>query len=104
LWWPAHEKVSYLKAILGDPGQGGKPEDTRVLADIEAFVLRQKEKFNYDAATKKLSLRTLSVDGMTEAWVVDKLTLALQCGPNQFTLCQSITHVRTDSISIATAF
>jgi len=48
--------IGVVETILRYPLRGGGPKDLEVIGDIEMFVLRHPNTFNYDAVTKKLSL------------------------------------------------
>lgn len=50
-------KTYDLRTFLGNPNKGGGPEDLRVVADIPTFIGHHTDVFDYDAATKSLSLR-----------------------------------------------
>jgi len=47
-----------LRSFLGDPNQGGGPEDLRILADWPSFVGRHTETIDYDPVTESVSLRS----------------------------------------------
>jgi len=67
-------KVSALKSFLGNPNQGGGPEDLRVVADIPTFLRRHEDSFCYDAKTQSLRLRHLEASesiAMTEPPAAD---------------------------------
>lgn len=87
-WQPVFVVPGDLKSFLADPGQGGAPQDLKVVNDIPAFVERHADVFVYDAATTRLSLRAVSnsdyaIDLMAEARVVQRLMAKLQTGPGQ---------------------
>lgn len=46
-----------IRAYLGNPEQGGGPEDLRVVADWESFVGRHPNQFTYDPGTRKIGIR-----------------------------------------------
>jgi hypothetical protein len=73
-------KIRALKCFLGDPLQGGGPEDLRVLKNLKAFVSSHKDTFCYDPATKRLSLRTVSILTAAKARVVENSKATLQSG------------------------
>jgi len=50
---PVH--INHLRSFLGDPQQGGGPEDLRPVVDWETFVVRHAGTFIYDAVTKNVS-------------------------------------------------
>lgn len=55
---PAVMKVCDLKSFLGNPNQGGGPEDLWVTAGLQTFVKRHAHVFAYDEGNQRLSLRT----------------------------------------------
>jgi hypothetical protein len=78
-------KIAVLKSFLGDPSQGGGPEDKRVVVDWGAFVARHADMFSHDTVNKKLSLcvpaEGIAFDKPLESRVVKSLTAILQRGP-----------------------
>jgi len=72
-----------LRNFLQDPRKGGGPADLRVVKNWKEFVRRHTETFIYDAPSKMLRLRDLSVkiDPHVEARVVERLMPKLQSGP-----------------------
>lgn len=74
-----------LRNFLQDPRKGGGPADLRVVKNWKEFVRRHTETFIYDAPSKMLRLRDLSVkiDPHVEARVVERLMPKLQSGPFQ---------------------
>jgi len=98
-------KVCDLRSFLGNPNQGGGPEDLWVAAGLPTFVSRHTDVFLYDEANQRLSLRTFFgprcsplVDAVpmaavggdpnvtaVEARVIRRLTAALQGG--SMTVC-----------------
>lgn len=54
---PAAMKVCDLRSFLGNPNQGGGPEDLWVAAGLQTFVQRHAHVFAYDEANQRLSLR-----------------------------------------------
>lgn len=67
-------KVSALKSFLGNPNQGGGPEDLRVVADIPTFLRRHEDMFSFDAVTQILRLHNLEAfesTAMTEPPAAD---------------------------------
>jgi len=77
-------KVDYLRAFLGEPFQGGRPEDLRVVESWAAFIGRHAETFVYNAKTPKLSLvgsqRIAKVPQM-ESRIVQYVTVEPQHSP-----------------------
>jgi len=91
---PADETA--MKSFLGDPSQGGGPEDLRVVADMQTFLGRHKETFSYDAATRTLSLNRLSDGQMngtdTERLEIQRLKAKLRSGPVDINQLKDLMH------------
>lgn len=49
--------VDLLRTFLGDPDQGGGPEDLELVGDLPSFVEGHRNVFFYDAATNAVGLR-----------------------------------------------
>lgn len=65
-------KADNLKGFLGDPRQGGGPEDLRVVVDWEAFVSCHADTFVYDASTKSVRIRVPGHKGFRLIRIVGK--------------------------------
>jgi len=74
--------VSDLRSFLGNPHEGGGPEDLEAFGDAEAFVRRHYDRFWYDAGIRSVGLRPQPASAPVEFPVPPKALKPSSFGPD----------------------